>query len=315
MNQAPVLLMILDGCGLRKETAGNAVAAAKKPNLERLWRAWPHTTLGASGLDVGLPDGQMGNSEVGHTNLGAGRIVYQELTRISKSIADGDFFSNPALCAACDAAGSTGTLHLMGLLSDGGVHSHLEHLFALISLARRRGVRKLAVHCFMDGRDTDPHAGAAYLGRLEQALEQNGLGFVATVTGRYYAMDRDKRWERVREGVEALVRGQGVGFDDALTALRASYADGLTDEFIRPLVKNGYAGMADGDAVIFYNFRPDRARELTRALVDPAFDGFSAPQPRLSAFVCMTRYDATMPDVRVAFAPAGLENSISRASA
>ncbi|MEG2204745.1 MAG: 2,3-bisphosphoglycerate-independent phosphoglycerate mutase, partial [Oscillospiraceae bacterium] len=175
MNQAPVLLMILDGCGLRKETAGNAVAAAKKPNLERLWRAWPHTTLGASGLDVGLPDGQMGNSEVGHTNLGAGRIVYQELTRISKSIADGDFFSNPALCAACDAAGSTGTLHLMGLLSDGGVHSHLEHLFALISLARRRGVRKLAVHCFMDGRDTDPHAGAAYLGRLEQALEQDGL--------------------------------------------------------------------------------------------------------------------------------------------
>ena len=305
-----VLLMILDGFGLRDETAGNAIAAAKKPNFDQLWARWPHATLGASGMDVGLPDGQMGNSEVGHTNIGAGRIVYQELTRITKAIRDGDFFSNAALNGAIDAMAPGGTLHLMGLLSDGGVHSHNTHLYALLELAHRRGVRRVAVHSFLDGRDTDPKSGAGYLEALETEMKRIGVGFSATVTGRYYAMDRDKRWERVREGYEAIALGKGEKFTDPAAAVRASYEAGVTDEFVRPLVREDYHGVQDGDAVIFYNFRPDRAREMTRAFVDPAFDGFSVQQPRLARYVCMTQYDATMPGCDVAFRPVALTHTL-----
>ena len=306
----PVMLMILDGFGLRAETAGNAIAAAKTPNFDRLWAEWPHATLGASGLDVGLPDGQMGNSEVGHTNIGAGRIVYQELTRITKAIWDGDFFSNPALNAAIDALGPDGTLHLMGLLSDGGVHSHNTHLYALLELARRRGVRHVAVHSFLDGRDTDPKSGAGYLEELEAEMKRLGTGFSATVTGRYYAMDRDKRWERVREGYEAVALGRGTSFTDAAAAVRESYAADVTDEFVKPLVREGYGGVRDGDSIIFYNFRPDRAREMTRAFVDPEFDGFPVVRPGLAAYVCMTCYDATMPNCSVAFCPQELTHTL-----
>lgn len=306
----PVMLMILDGFGLRAETAGNAIAAARTPNFDRLWAEWPHATLGASGLDVGLPDGQMGNSEVGHTNIGAGRIVYQELTRITKAIQDGDFFSNPALNAAIDALDPDGTLHLMGLLSDGGVHSHNTHLYALLELAHRRGVRRVAVHSFLDGRDTDPKSGAGYLEELETEMKRLGTGFSATVTGRYYAMDRDKRWERVREGYEAVALGRGTSFTDAAAAVRESYAADVTDEFVKPLVREGYGGVRDGDSIIFYNFRPDRAREMTRAFVDPEFDGFPIVRPRLAAYVCMTCYDATMPNCSVAFCPQELTHTL-----
>lgn len=304
------MLMILDGFGLRAETAGNAIAAARTPNFDRLWAEWPHATLGASGLDVGLPDGQMGNSEVGHTNIGAGRIVYQELTRITKAIQDGDFFSNPALNAAIDALDPDGTLHLMGLLSDGGVHSHNIHLYALLELAHRRGVRRVAVHSFLDGRDTDPKSGAGYLEELETEMKRLGTGFSATVTGRYYAMDRDKRWERVREGYEAVALGRGTSFTDAAAAVRESYAADVTDEFVKPLVREGYGGVRDGDSIIFYNFRPDRAREMTRAFVDPEFDGFPIVRPRLAAYVCMTCYDATMPNCSVAFCPQELTHTL-----
>ena len=304
------MLMILDGFGLRAETAGNAIAAARTPNFDRLWAEWPHATLGASGLDVGLPDGQMGNSEVGHTNIGAGRIVYQELTRITKAIQDGDFFSNPALNAAIDALDPDGTLHLMGLLSDGGVHSHNTHLYALLELAHRRGVRRVAVHSFLDGRDTDPKSGAGYLEELETEMKRLGTGFSATVTGRYYAMDRDKRWERVREGYEAVALGRGTSFPDAAAAVRESYAADVTDEFVKPLVREGYGGVRDGDSIIFYNFRPDRAREMTRAFVDPEFDGFPIVRPRLAAYVCMTCYDATMPNCSVAFCPQELTHTL-----
>ncbi len=304
------MLMILDGFGLRAETAGNAIAAARTPNFDRLWAEWPHATLGASGLDVGLPDGQMGNSEVGHTNIGAGRIVYQELTRITKAIQDGDFFSNPALNAAIDALDPDGTLHLMGLLSDGGVHSHNTHLYALLELARRRGVRRVAVHSFLDGRDTDPKSGAGYLEELETEMKRLGTGFSATVTGRYYAMDRDKRWERVREGYEAVALGRGTSFTDAAAAVRESYAADVTDEFVKPLVREGYGGVRDGDSIIFYTFRPDRAREMTRAFVDPEFDGFPIVRPRLAAYVCMTCYDATMPNCSVAFCPQELTHTL-----
>lgn len=306
----PVMLMILDGFGLRAETAGNAIAAARTPNFDRLWAEWPHATLGASGLDVGLPDGQMGNSEVGHTNIGAGRIVYQELTRITKAIQDGDFFSNPALNAAIDALDPDGTLHLMGLLSDGGVHSHNTHLYALLELAHRRGVRRVAVHSFLDGRDTDPKSGAGYLEELETEMKRLGTGFSATVTGRYYAMDRDKRWERVREGYEAVALGRGTSFTDAAAAVRESYAADVTDEFVKPLVREDYGGVRDGDSIIFYNFRPDRAREMTRAFVDPEFDGFPIVRPRLAAYVCMTCYDATMPNCSVAFCPQELTHTL-----
>jgi len=299
----PVLLMILDGFGLRDEPDGNAVAAAHTPNLDCLCAAWPQSRLNASGLAVGLPEGQMGNSEVGHTNIGAGRIVYQELTRITKSVADGDFFENPVLAAAMDAAKGGHTLHLMGLLSDGGVHSHNTHLYALLEMAKRRGVESVAVHCFLDGRDTPPDSGAGYLTELQGEMDRIGVGAVATVVGRYYAMDRDKRWERVARAYRLLTEGSGAPFTDAAAAVRASVAAGVTDEFVEPLAREGFSGVREGDAVIFYNFRPDRARELTRAFVDADFAGFARERIPLSSYVCMTCYDAAIEGVGIAFRP------------
>lgn len=310
MLKKPVMLMILDGFGLREERFGNAIAAAKKPNLDALWQRWPHATLGASGMDVGLPDGQMGNSEVGHTNIGAGRIVYQELTRISKAIAEGDFYENEALNAAIDLLEPGSTLHLMGLLSDGGVHSHITHLYGLLRLAKRRGVKNVAVHSFLDGRDTDPQSGAGYLEALTREMAEMGVGYCATVVGRYYAMDRDNRWERVQLGYSAVADGQGEPFDDAVAAVRASYAAQVTDEFVKPLVAKGYPGVRNGDAMVFYNFRPDRAREMSRAFLDDAFDGFARGKKDLAAYVCMTSYDKTMPHCTVAFAPQSLHDTL-----
>lgn len=307
----PLALIIMDGFGLRKETEGNAIAAAKHPNLDRLWETCPHTQIGASGMDVGLPDGQMGNSEVGHTNMGAGRIVYQELTRITKSIEDGEYLSNPALLHAMENAKKPGAaLHLMGLLSDGGVHSHIHHLFGLIEMAKKMGVEKVYIHCFMDGRDVPPTSGAEYIEELQKELEKTGVGKIATVSGRYYAMDRDNRWERVVKAYDAMVNGEGVKAPDPAAMMRQSYADGVTDEFIVPAVVTEGAEVKSGDSVIFFNFRPDRARELTRTLVDPDFAGFERKKGFFPlTYICMTQYDATMPNVEVAYAPQSLANT------
>ena len=307
----PLALIIMDGFGLRKETEGNAIAAAKHPNLDRLWATCPHTQIGASGMDVGLPDGQMGNSEVGHTNMGAGRIVYQELTRITKSIEDGEYLSNPVLLHAMENAKKPGAaLHLMGLLSDGGVHSHIRHLFGLIEMAKKMGVEKVYIHCFMDGRDVPPTSGAEYIEELQKELEKTGVGKIATVSGRYYAMDRDNRWERVVKAYDAMVNGEGVKAPDPAAMMRQSYADGVTDEFIVPAVVTEGAEVKSGDSVIFFNFRPDRARELTRTLVDPDFAGFERKKGFFPlTYSCMTQYDATMPNVEVAYAPQSLANT------
>ena len=310
MNK-PLMLMILDGFGYNPDTYGNAIKTAKKPNLDKLFAEYPHTLIGASGLDVGLPDGQMGNSEVGHTNIGAGRIVYQELTRISKEIKDGDFFRNEALCAAMDSAAKSGkAVHLMGLLSDGGVHSHIEHLFALIDLAKQHGVTKLYVHALLDGRDTPPQSGKGYVQQLADKLKAAGIGVIATVMGRYYAMDRDNRWDRVEKAYNAMVCGEGEFIGNPVEAVQKSYDAGVTDEFVVPVVCATNAGVAEGDSVVFFNFRPDRAREITRTFVDPAFSGF----PRKKGFfpvhyVCFTEYDATMPNVDIAFRPQDLVNT------
>ena len=307
----PLALIIMDGFGLRKETEGNAIAAAKHPNLDRLWATCPHTQIGASGMDVGLPDGQMGNSEVGHTNMGAGRIVYQELTRITKSIEEGEYLSNPVLLHAMENAKKPGAaLHLMGLLSDGGVHSHIHHLFGLIEMAKKMGVEKVYIHCFMDGRDVPPTSGAEYIEELQKELEKTGVGKIATVSGRYYAMDRDNRWERVVKAYDAMVNGEGVKAPDPAAMMRQSYADGVTDEFIVPAVVTEGAEVKSGDSVIFFNFRPDRARELTRTLVDPDFAGFERKKGFFPlTYICMTQYDATMPNVEVAYAPQSLANT------
>ncbi len=307
----PLALIIMDGFGLRKETEGNAIAAAKHPNLDRLWATCPHTQIGASGMDVGLPDGQMGNSEVGHTNMGAGRIVYQELTRITKSIEDGEYLSNPVLLHAMENAKKPGAaLHLMGLLSDGGVHSHIRHLFGLIEMAKKMGVEKVYIHCFMDGRDVPPTSGAEYIEELQKELEKTGVGKIATVSGRYYAMDRDNRWERVVKAYDAMVNGEGVKAPDPAAMMRQSYADGVTDEFIVPAVVTEGAEVKSGDSVIFFNFRPDRARELARTLVGPGFAGFERKKGFFPlTYICMTQYDATMPNVEVAYAPQSLANT------
>ena len=307
----PLVLMILDGFGINHSDYGNAIHAAKKPNLDQYFSQYPHTQLGASGLDVGLPDGQMGNSEVGHTNIGAGRIVYQELTRITKSIQDGDFFSNPALLGAIqNCKKHDSALHLMGLLSNGGVHSHIEHLFGLLELAKKNGLHKVYVHCFMDGRDVPPTSGKEFVAQLQSKLDMLGCGKIASVMGRYYAMDRDNRWERVQKAYDVLVLGKGEQCDDAVQAVEHSYAADVTDEFIVPVViGNPQEGrIAANDSVIFYNFRPDRAREITRTLVDPDFSGFARTFFPLY-YVCMTQYDATMPNVEVAFKPETLNDT------
>ena len=305
----PLMLMILDGWGINPCSENNAVAMAKAPNLAGYLQEFPHVQIKTSGMSVGLPDGQMGNSEVGHLNLGAGRVVYQDFTRITKSIQDGDFFTNPVLldCIAKVKA-SGGRLHLAGLLSDGGVHSHNTHLYALIELARLQGLTDVFIHCLLDGRDTPPQSGAGYLAELATELDKIGCGRIATVMGRYYAMDRDNRWERVEQAYNAMVLGQGKQAGSADEAIQASYAANVTDEFVLPTVIAPAATINDGDAIIFFNFRSDRAREITRALTFKDFDGFSRQRvPQLAGYVCMTEYDATF-GLPIAYAQQELTN-------
>ena len=301
----------MDGFGLTDSTIGNAVRAAKTPRLDQFFQEFAHTELQASGLDVGLPEGQMGNSEVGHTNIGAGRVVFQDLPRITKSIQDGDFFRNPAYCHAMDACKEKGTsLHLMGLLSDGGVHSHIQHLFALLKMAKERGLEKVYIHAFLDGRDVSPTSGVDYVTRTVEKCREIGVGKIATVMGRYYAMDRDKRWDRVEQAYDAMVYGESAVFNPVpVAAVKDSYAAGVTDEFVEPVVCDTDGTISDNDSVIFFNFRPDRAREITRTLVDPAFDGFTRQTFPLT-FVCNTEYDATMPNVEVAFPRVSVHNGL-----
>ena len=310
----PLALIILDGFGNNPSDYGNAIHAAKTPNLDKLFETCPHTLIGASGMDVGLPDGQMGNSEVGHTNIGAGRVVYQELTRITKSISDGDFFQNEALCGAVENCKKNGSaLHLMGLLSDGGVHSHNKHLYGLLELAKRAGLEKVYVHCFMDGRDVPPSSGKEYVEELMAKMKEIGVGKIASVMGRYYAMDRDNRWERVEKAYAAMVYGEGETAECPVCAMEKSYAADVTDEFVVPVVCDKDGCIRENDSVIFFNFRPDRAREITRTLVDPDFAGFERRNGFFPLyFVCMTQYDAAMPNVHVAFKPQSLANTFGQ---
>ena len=311
----PLTLIIMDGFGINPDDYGNAITAAATPNLSRIFAENPTTQIGASGMDVGLPDGQMGNSEVGHTNIGAGRIVYQELTRITKSIGDGDFFENAALLSAMDTAKKPGAaLHLIGLLSDGGVHSHFDHLLGLLEMAKKNGVGDVFVHCLMDGRDVPPTSGKEFVEKLQAELQRIGVGRIATVMGRYYAMDRDNRWERVEKAYAAMVYGEGVQNADPADAMAQSYAADVTDEFVVPVVCTGKDGVIKAnDAVVFFNFRPDRAREITRTLVDPAFEGFERRNGLFPlTYICMTQYDATMPNVEVAFKPQVLTNTLGQ---
>src|SRR5512136_663015 len=315
MPKQPLLLMILDGWGINPCPDNNAIALAKTPNMTRLCAEYPCTSIGTSGMSVGLPEGQMGNSEVGHLNTGAGRIVYQDLTRITKAIGDGDFFTNPALLdciARTKKAG--GRLHLAGLLSDGGVHSHETHLYALLELAKREGLSEVFVHCLLDGRDTPPKSGADYLARLEAKIAEIGRGRIATVMGRYYAMDRDNRWERVVKAYAAMVYGEGEYCASAAESINRSYQAGVTDEFVVPAViaANGepVGKVRDGDGFIFFNFRSDRAREITRSLTSPDFTGFERRMtPKLASYVCMTTYDETF-HLPVAFASEELRNTL-----
>ena len=304
----PVALVILDGWGVNESAENNAVRLAVTPRLDALFRNYPSCRIGASGMNVGLPEGQMGNSEVGHLNLGAGRVVYQDLTRITKSIDDGDFFTNPVLAdALAGAKRGGGKLHLMGLLSDGGVHSHNTHLYALVEMAARCGLTEVCIHPFLDGRDTPPKSAARYLAALEAKLADIGVGRVATVIGRYYAMDRDSRWERVERAFRALTQGEEKVFSSSAEAIENAYIEGQTDEFVEPRVircaQDRPCTVDDGDVVVFFNFRSDRAREITRVFTDPDFQGFPrAKSPVLGAFVCMTEYDETF-GLPVAFAP------------
>ncbi len=316
MSKKPLMLMILDGYGVNPDKYGNAILNAKKPGIDRIFSEYPNTTLGASGLDVGLPDGQMGNSEVGHLNIGAGRVVYQELTRITKSIQDGDFFENPALLKAVENVKSNNSaLHIMGLLSDGGVHSHMTHLFALIDFAKKHGLKEVYLHSFLDGRDVPPKSAGKFIAQAQDYMKAQGVGKLATVSGRYYAMDRDNRFERVVLAYDALTTGEAVVTKDPFAALEASYENEITDEFVKPFVieENGkiIGRIKDNDSVIMYNFRPDRAREITRAFADKSFTGFERKVfPENLTYICMTQYDATMPNVLVAFPPEKLENTL-----
>lgn len=307
----PVVLLILDGWGHREETADNALAQATLPNWQRLLATAPHTLIHTEGRHVGLPEGQMGNSEVGHMNLGAGRIVYQDLTRIDAAIEDGSFFENPELVGACEDAKADGrTLHVFGLLSPGGVHSHQTHIFAMLELAKRQGAPRVAVHAFLDGRDTPPRSAEASLQALQSVCDQLGNAHIATISGRYYAMDRDKRWDRLRLAWDAIVEANSEQHAaDALSALQSAYARGENDEFVLPTVIDGAQPMRDGDAVVFMNFRADRARQITAAFVSPGFDGFEARRPKLSRFVCLTEYDAKLP-AAVAFGPDDLSHTL-----
>lgn len=308
----PVALIIMDGFGNGEKNNGNAIFEAKKPNLDRLFSENPLTEIGASGLDVGLPDGQMGNSEVGHTNIGAGRIVYQELTRITKAVEEGTFFENEAFLKAIANVKENGSaLHLYGLLSDGGVHSHNTHLYALLELAKKQGLEKVFVHAFLDGRDVPPSSGASFVEACQNKMNEIGIGTIATVMGRYYAMDRDNRWERVEKAYAAMVYGEGNKAQDAVQAVKDSYANEVTDEFVIPTVCAENATIKANDSVIFFNFRPDRAREITRCFVDPDFTGFERRNGFFPlTYVCLTQYDATMPNVEIAFKPQSLKNTM-----
>ena len=311
MNKTPTTLIIMDGYGLSDQTSGNAIAAANTPCLDKLFAEYAHTTLAASGLDVGLPQGQMGNSEVGHTNIGAGRVVFQDLPRITRSIEDGSFFRNSAYLHAMDSCLEKGTaLHLIGLLSDGGVHSHIQHLWALLRLAKEKGLERVYLHAFLDGRDVSPTSGADFVAQAVEQCRAIGVGKIATVIGRYYAMDRDKRWDRLEAAYDAMVYGEGAYTNsDPVAAVRESYARGVTDEFVEPVVVDPDGCVSDNDSVIFFNFRPDRAREITRAFVDPDFDGFTRQFFPLT-YVCNTEYDASMPNVEVAFPRIQVENGL-----
>ena len=307
----PLILMILDGFGIAEEN-GNAIKAANTSNIDKIFAEGALTQIGASGMDVGLPDGQMGNSEVGHTNIGAGRIVYQELTRITKTINEDKLKDNEAIVAAMDKALENGTaLHLMGLLSDGGVHSHNTHLYGILELAKKKGLEKVYIHAFLDGRDVPPSSAADFVADCMKKTEEIGVGKIATVMGRYYAMDRDNRWERVEKAYAAMVYGEGVEAECAVCAVKNSYKEDVTDEFVMPSVVKGGETIKANDSVIFFNFRPDRAREITRTLVDADFDGFERKNGFFPLnFVCMTQYDATMPNVDVAFKPQVLTNTL-----
>lgn len=310
----PTMLLIMDGYGVSGQQTGNAIAAANKPNLDRIFSTYPHTTIGASGLQVGLPEGQMGNSEVGHLNIGAGRVVYQELTKITKAIQDGDFFENPVLNEAMDHALAKGSsLHLLGLLSDGGVHSHIDHLLALIGMAARKGLEKVFVHGFLDGRDVPPRCAVQYVVQCEETMKQTGVGSIATISGRYYSMDRDNRWERVSLAYQAMTSGIGEYADSAVSAVENAYDRGENDEFVRPTIVNSEGLIRDEDAIIMFNFRPDRAREITRTFVDPGFSGFQREKsPEDLYYACMTQYDKTMPNVHVAYLPQNLKNTFGQ---
>ena len=308
----PVVLCIMDGFGIRESKEGNAILAANTPNLTKLFAENPFTTIGASGLDVGLPDGQMGNSEVGHTNIGAGRVVYQMLVKISKSIENGDFFDIDCLKAAVEnCKKNNSALHCIGLLSDGGVHSHIEHLYGILELAKRNGLTKVYVHCLMDGRDVSTTSGVGFIKDLQAKMAQIGVGKIASVMGRYYAMDRDFAWDRVEKAYAAMVYGEGVQATDPVSAMEESYAKDVTDEFIVPTVIDKEGMIKANDSVISFNFRPDRARQFTRAFVDEAFDGFERKNGFFPLnYVCMTQYDETMPNVSVAFPPEELKMTL-----
>jgi 2,3-bisphosphoglycerate-independent phosphoglycerate mutase len=316
MEKKTTVLMILDGYGINANTKGNAIAEAKKPMLDKIMSENPCVKGYASGLDVGLPDGQMGNSEVGHLNMGAGRIVYQDLTKITKSIEDGDFFTNEALLHAVEnCKKNNSALHLFGLLSTGGVHSHLNHVFALLELAKKNGLDKVYVHAFLDGRDTPPMSGKDFLAQLEDKMKEIGVGAVATISGRYYAMDRDNRWDRVEKAYNALIKGEGVVASSASECMEKSYAEGVTDEFVVPTVITNnaepVAKISENDSIIFFNFRPDRAREMTRAFCDDKFDGFERANGFFNVkFVCFTDYDVTIPNKEVAFKKEKLTNTL-----
>ena len=294
----------------------NAIAAADTPHLDRLFAQHPHSSLGASGSDVSLPDGQMGNSEVGHMNIGAGRVIYQDLTRITKSVQDESFFNNKVLTEVMsDCANQNSAVHLIGLLSDGGVHSHLDHLLALIDMAKRENVNEVYVHCFLDGRDVPPRCAQIYLSILEEYMQTAGIGKIASISGRYYAMDRDKRWDRVKKAYDALSSGTGIKADSAADAINQAYARNENDEFVQPTViinkDEPVAVIKDGDAVIMFNFRPDRAREITRAFCDKNFNEFERKiLPELSNYICMTEYDADMPFAKLAFPPETYKNTL-----
>ena len=315
MSKRPVVLMVLDGYGLNDRTEGNAIAMANTPVMDKLMAECPFVKGAASGLAVGLPDGQMGNSEVGHMNIGAGRIIYQDLTRITKAIEDGEFFENKALLQAMENCKKNDSdLHLWGLLSDGGVHSHITHLYGLLEMAKKQGVSKVYVHAFLDGRDTPPASGKDYVAQLQAKMDEIGVGKIASLSGRYYAMDRDNNWDRVQKAYDSLTKGEGVKATDAVKAMEESYANDVTDEFVLPTVITAEDGtplsvVKDGDSVIFFNFRPDRAREMTRAFCDDKFTGFDRDFLK-TTFVCFKDYDETIPNKIIAFEKEAIANTL-----